>query len=375
MTRVLAPTPENLRDAALSLLRGEIGAIPTETVYGLAADALNPVALARVFEAKERPLFDPLIVHVAPGLLPGGIHGVVDLEAIELVDATSLSATARARADALIQRFWPGPLTLVLPRAARVPDLVTSGLGSVGVRMPKHPVTQALIAQAERALAAPSANRFGRISPTTATAVAEELTGKIPWILDGGPCQVGVESTVVSIAADGEVTLLRPGGVPAEEVSAAIGAPLKAQTAISGPAPAPGLLESHYAPAKPVFILPAPLAELDAAAWQAWWKALPRAEGLTSLFARPSLLVAQGDPRHATERFAAWGLPLAQCRSLSVAGDSREAAQRLFALLRELDSLEGTPILVEPYPGERGLGHAIADRLRRAAARRTESRA
>lgn len=194
MAELLQPTAENLARAGEALRRGELVGMPTETVYGLAGNALDAEAVARIFAVKERPTFDPLIVHVAPEL-----RGLDAFGEAELVDVAALDGDARTHIEALISRFWPGPLTLVLPRGARVPDLVTSGLATVAVRMPRHPVAQALIRAAQRPLAAPSANRFGRISPTSAADVQAELGDRIGLILDGGSSEVGVESTVLAI--------------------------------------------------------------------------------------------------------------------------------------------------------------------------------
>src|SRR5438046_2722678 len=188
---IVPPTTENLRRAAELIARGELVGLPTETVYGLAGDAFNAAAVAKIFAAKDRPTFDPLIVHVAP--IPRGQAGIDVLQARGVIDAAALDSTARARAEALMGAFWPGPLTLVLPRQACVPDLVTSGLPTVAVRVPRHPVALALLAQAGTPLAAPSANRFGRISPTSARDVEAELGGELALILDGGRCDVGVE--------------------------------------------------------------------------------------------------------------------------------------------------------------------------------------
>ena len=220
---ILHATQADIARAVAALARGELVAIPTETVYGLAGLALDPRALAQIFAAKARPTFDPLIAHVAPG--PHGTH-LQALARAGLVDLAQLTPAARQSAQRLTDAFWPGPLTLVLPRAAGVPDLCTAGLDSVAVRMPAHPVAQAILTQLGRPLAAPSANRFGRVSPTTAAHVYAELGERIGWIVDGGPCAIGVESTVVAVQADGACALLRPGGVTATQIAAVAGQPV-----------------------------------------------------------------------------------------------------------------------------------------------------
>jgi L-threonylcarbamoyladenylate synthase len=330
--RVLAPSAENLASSAAALGRGELVAFPTETVYGLGAAAFDAAALARVFAVKERPTFDPLIVHLpAAGLATPGVIGPL--------------APAQARvAAALARRFWPGPLTLVLPRGERIPDLATSGLPTVAVRRPRHPVAQALL-EAAGPLAAPSANRFGRISPTRAADVVAELGDQVELLLDGGPCEVGVESTIVAVAADGALTLFRPGGVPVADLGTHVGMPAHAAVA------APGMMPSHYAPAKPLTLLAHPVAELDAAPVRAG--------------ARVGLLAFSAD---AATRLAA--LTAAPVTAETLDGNDLAAAARgLFAALRRLDASDATILLAEPCPTREGLGHAIADRLARAAHR------
>jgi L-threonylcarbamoyladenylate synthase len=305
-------TPDDLDQAASLLRDGGLVAMPTETVYGLAADATDDRAVAAIFAAKGRPHFNPLIVHVA--------------------DTTAARALARfdARADALAQRFWPGPLTLVLPRRADCPVslLASAGLDTLALRVPGHGLARALIERAGVPLAAPSANRSGRISPTHAAHVAAELDGRIDAILDGGPCPIGVESTVLDLAGE-RACLLRPGGVPLEVLVAILGAIDRAGAAGASPR-GPGMLESHYAPTLPL--------RLDA------------------LTARPG------------EALLAFGpSPTDTTLSLSPSGDLGEAAANLFAMLRTLDRPDFTAIAVMPIP-EHGLGLAINDRLNRAAA-------
>jgi L-threonylcarbamoyladenylate synthase len=315
--------PAGFERAASLLASGQLVALPTETVYGLAGDALDSTAAARIFAAKERPSFDPLIVH---------------LPALDW-----LPRLTTAHADPLVQTlasaFWPGPLTLVLPRTPIVPDIVTSGLPTVALRMSAHPVFRAVLDALARPVAAPSANRFGRISPTAAAHVLEELDGRIPLILDGGPCSVGIESTVVSVI-DGTLHLLRAGPIPASALAAH--APVFS-TVAGAPIQAPGQLQSHYAPLTPLHLL-SHVAEADS------WPAPPR----TALLAwSRSVMPAQ---------FAAMEV-------LTPRNEPMEAAARLFASMRALDSLHLDLIVAEPPPPS-GLGTAILDRLQKASAAR-----
>ena len=313
-TECLAPSPDGLAQAADLLRQGSLVAFPTETVYGLGGDARSDLAVARIFEAKGRPRFNPLIVH-----LPD-------------VAAARALAEFDARAEALAAAFWPGPLTLVLPlrAGAGLSDLVTAGLPTVALRIPAHPVAQALLRAFGGPLAAPSANPSGRVSPTRAAHVLDGLGGRIDAVIDGGACAVGVESTIVGL--EGAARLLRPGGVPAEALEAVLGLPLLLPEA--GKISAPGQLASHYAPGAAL--------RLDART------------------ARPGEVWIGFGPDCA-------GAAL----SLSEAGDPVEAAAGLFHILREADRLAGPggAIAVAPIP-EAGLGRAINDRLRRAAAPR-----
>ena len=310
VTKDLAATPEGLAHAAQILRAGGLVAFPTETVYGLGGDARNDRAVAGIFAAKARPQFNPLIVHV-PDL-----------------DTARRYAQFDAQAEALAGAFWPGPLTLVLPLQpdSGLSPLVTAGLPSVAIRVPAHPLAQALLRAFDGPLAATSANPSGRVSPTRADHVRAGLAGRIDAILDGGPCAVGVESTIIGL--DGSPTLLRPGGVPLEALEAALGQPL----AIGGDAKkpnAPGQLASHYAPAAAV--------RLDATE-------------------------AKED-----EVYVGFGPGPKAALTLSETGDLTEAAARLFHILREAGP--SGRISFAPIP-EVGLGRAINDRLRRAAAPR-----
>jgi L-threonylcarbamoyladenylate synthase len=300
-------------EAVAALAAGRLVVFPTETVYGLGADATSDAAVARVYDVKGRPTFNPLIAHVP------------DLAAAERLVVVSASARRLARA------FWPGPLTLVLPRRADCPVslLASAGLDTLAVRVPDHPLALALLRAAGRPLVAPSANPSGRLSPTTADAVRDALGTDVALVLDGGPCRVGVESTVVDLSGE-RPTLLRPGGVPSEAIEALLG-PLAVPG--GGPIRAPGQLESHYAPSLPLRL------------------------GATS--ARPGEALLGFGP----------DAPPETALNLSPSGDLAEAAANLFAFLRRLDRPGPSAIAVMPIP-ERGLGRAINDRLRRAAAPR-----
>lgn len=335
--------------AADLLERGELVALPTETVYGLAADALNPAAVAKIFEAKERPYFDPLICH-----LPG----------LEWLDRMALiSSASRPLVEALASRFWPGPLTLVLPRREIVPDIVTSGLETVAIRMSAHPVFRGIVERFGRPLSAPSANRFGRISPTAASHVLTELGGRIPLVIDGGPTLHGIESTIVAVEGE-NLRLLRAGPIGPEdlcdawlevrrnrgetpgsnEIDAFFGAlrvsphPGAGQTAVE----APGQMKGHYAPRTPLRLL-------------APDTAFPRLEGSSGRAGFLAFRDAPVAPAFVTGEV------------LSQTGDLHEAAATLFAKMRRLDEAGLDLIVAESLP-ERGLGIAIMDRLRKAAA-------
>ncbi len=322
-TRILpAHTQEECKlavHAAAQLLReGQTVALPTETVYGLAADALNPAAVMRIFEAKERPRFDPLIVH---------LPGISWLEQI-----TEIENEARELLNKLIAKFWPGPLTFVLPRKKIVPDLVTAGLRTVAVRMSAHPVFVKTIHEFGRPLAAPSANRFGRISPTTAEHVRDELDGRISLIVDAGATVHGIESTIVAIHPK-RLELLRRGPITEEELAEFGEVAVLTDARVRSP----GQFPSHYAPRTPLLLIK-----------NADSFAPPREEKCGFL-----------GWRSASNQFL-------EVRVLSSRGDLREAATNLFRHLRELDHAKLNLIVAEEVPDE-GLGRAINDRLRRAA--------
>jgi L-threonylcarbamoyladenylate synthase len=311
--------------AAVEILnRNDVVALPTETVYGLAGDALEPEALAKIFEVKERPFFDPLILHV---------------ENEEwLAQLTRPPEKASPVVEALMERFWPGPLTILFPKSDLVPDLVTAGLPQVAIRMPAHPVFVGVLRAFGKPLAAPSANRFGRISPTRGEHVFEELAGRIPLILDAGPTIVGLESTIVRVNEE-KIEILRQGAVSVENLSEI--APIK-EFAVPENIVAPGQTASHYAPGKLLHLFG------------------PEAFGPNS---DRDALICWGPVQYA-ENFSI-------VRSLSETRDLREGAQRLFSLLRELDRANIRQIFIEAIP-EVGLGKAIMDRIRRAIAPRVD---
>lgn len=312
---------EAVIEASAIIRQGGVVAFPTETVYGLGADAFNPLAVARVFEIKARPHFDPLIVHIA---------SQSDLE--------KLTDKIPEKARELAKKFWPGPLTFVLPKKDKVPEIVTSGLPSVAIRMPRHNLTLKLILKAETPIVGPSANPFGYLSPTTAQHVKEQLGSKVDFILDGGPCEVGVESTIISFLED-IPRLLRPGGVTLEEIETLIG-PINLSPPTKLKPEAPGMLPRHYAPRTPTCLV---WSEQDF--WR--WKNQSKRIGLLSF---------QGEKAF---------LPFDQIEILSPKGDLHQAAASLFSSLHRLDKAALDLILVEKIP-EIGLGRAIMDRLRRA---------
>ena len=316
------------RTAAVELLRkGEPVALPTETVYGLAADALNPIAVAKIFEAKERPRFDPLIVH-----LP-------NREWLEKI--ADLPACDRQLILKLAEKFWPGPFTIVLPKREIVPEIVTAGLDTVAVRISAHPVFAEIVRELDEPLAAPSANRFGRVSPTIAQHVLDELAGRIPLIIDAGATEHGLESTIVTVR-DARITVLRRGPITHEQVSEfadTVTAPLADKIS------SPGQLPSHYAPTTPLHLVD------DAELFS------PQKNQRIGLLAWRPRRIGDGH-----------SLKFAAVRNLSERGDLREAAANLFRYLRELDALGLRLIVAERVPSQ-GLGATIMDRLERASHR------
>jgi len=323
--RVLSATPRNIALLARCLRDGGLVAVPTETVYGLAACALQEPACRSIFAVKGRPLVDPLIVHVA---------------SMEMAEPLAVwNKTARTLAAA----FWPGPLTLVLPSIDAVPGIVTAQRPTIAIRRPVHPAFQALIGRCAFPLAAPSANPFGYISPTTARHVLDSLGDRIPFILDGGPCALGLESTIVDVCVPENPMLLRPGAIPRQEIESCLKRPCPSSKPSDGSPPsAPGMMDRHYSPRVRLRLFPhgsAPAAARDP-------------NDAVLLFSRPR------DPITLSTPSMYW---------LTENGDLAEAGRSLFAILRKLDERDHAAVHIEEPPSD-GLGEAILDRLRRAAA-------
>ncbi len=341
ITRVIkvdprSPDPQAVAEAARLIRTGGLVAFPTETVYGLGADALNAEAVRRLFQAKGRPPNDPVIVHLADeGWL------------------TCVASHVPPMAFRLARRFWPGPLTLILPKAASVPDMVTAGLPTVAVRVPSHPVALALIRAADTPVAAPSANLFGHTSPTTAEHVLADLEGKIDLILDGGATWIGVESTVLDLTGD-QPQILRPGGVPREALMELLGEVKVARKRIAEgqPAVSPGLLERHYSPRARLILVIGP----REAALQYM---LLRIEELTKEGSKVGVLVPEEDLSHFEGRASA-------VQSLGPAHDAAAVARALYSSLRALDGRRVDVIFTRDL-GTEGLFLAVHDRLTRAA--------
>ncbi len=315
--RIDKANSENIRNAADVIKKGGLVAFPTETVYGLGADGLNPIAVAKIFEAKKRPSFNPLILHIA------------FKEWIEKFCYVNDDKVYR-----LINKFWPGPLTLVLPKRSSVPDIVTSGNPTAAIRMPDHPVALKLIEESGTPIAAPSANRFGHLSPTEASHVSKYLGDKVDIILDGGKSAVGVESTILQFH-ENEFYLLRHGGLSKEEIENEIGK-IKSGTVDPDRPNAPGQLPFHYSPQTPLKFFDS--------------KFLDETKKIGALFFKKNTL----------------SFPFSNVKILSQSGDLREAAANLFSYLHELEKQNLDLILVEPVE-EKGLGRAIMDRLKKAA--------
>jgi L-threonylcarbamoyladenylate synthase len=316
MAEILKPSDKALKKAASIIREGGLVTFPTETVYGLGANAFDAIAVAKIFEVKRRPRFDPIIVHVA-----------------DFKDVGRLCLKVDERARVLIKRFWPGPLTLVLPKSDIVPDIVTAGLETVAVRMPSHSVALELINEAKVPIAAPSANLFGCLSPTTAEHVAEQIRGEIDLIIDGGKCPIGLESTVLDLTS--KPTILRPGGLPLEEIEKVIG---KVEISTLSKRPrSPGQLPRHYSPRTPLKILKDENFNVQKGA-------------------RAGLLAFKPQKDE---------MPFERIEFLSTSGNLREAAANFFSCLHRLDKAGLDIIYAEPVP-EVGLERAIMDRLRKA---------
>lgn len=313
--KIVKATDENIRISAEIIRSGGLVAFPTETVYGLGADALNPVAAAAIFEAKKRPFFDPLIVHIA-----------------ELSEVERIAQNVESKVLKLMEKFWPGPLTIVLEKKETVPDIITSGFPTVAVRMPVHPAARGLIRAAGTPIAAPSANRFGCLSPTTAEHVYNQLGESVDIILDGGPCTIGIESTIIKLL-NNRIYLLRPGGIAPDEIEDFTGETLLTEHPKEKPE-VPGQLPYHYSPEKQVIL----------------------ADKISRFEARSGYLFFKKPD---------FTYPENRTRILSETGDIREAAANLFSHLHWLDMLDIDKIYAERVEGA-GLGIAIMDRLKKA---------
>jgi len=325
---MLSTSDADIEKAATALAAGALVAFPTETVYGLGADAFNQSALAKVFEAKGRPRFDPLIIHIA------------DLKTLwRIADESSLNKNTIERLSVLSEKLWPGPLTLVLPKRVEVPDLATSALATAAIRFPSHPVARKLIQLSTGAVAAPSANLFGRLSPTRAAHVKAQLGDKVEYIIDGGKTPVGLESTVLDLSRD-VPAILRQGGTEREKIEALIGPVALSCDPPSETPLSPGQLKSHYAPRTPLVICKRE--EMEA------------------------MSVAPGEGRLYFSHPEIDCILAGRTRVLSESGDVIEAAANFFDCLHELDSMGLDFIRAEEAPAS-GLGEAINDRLRRAA--------
>lgn len=317
---------DSAQDAAGYLRKGQLVALPTETVYGLGANALDEPAVASIFAAKNRPAFDPLIIHQS--------------SADRILEyASSVPEDARKLAEA----FWPGPLTLVLPKKDIVPDLVSAGLKTVALRVPDHPLTREVLKMVDFPVAAPSANPFGFVSPTTAQHVADQLGDRIDFILDGGPCRVGLESTIIGFP-DGKVTVLRKGGLAIEEIEKALGHAVAVRTHGSSRPMAPGMLSRHYSPGNRIELFKELRTDTPVPANAAW------------------ITFGGGGPAFSLRKNG--GLAV---YNLSPDENLAEAAQQLFRVLRLIAEHKYEYVAVQLLP-EEGLGRAINDRLRRAAA-------
>jgi L-threonylcarbamoyladenylate synthase len=338
-----APDPQAIAEAAAVLRAAGLVAFPTETVYGLGANALDVAAVQRIFAAKARPAADPLIVHLA-----------------DAADLPRVVAQVPPAAERLAHAFWPGPLTLILPRAAAVPTEVSAGRQTVAVRLPSHPVARALIRAAGTPIAAPSANRFGHTSPTTADHVLADLDGRIEMVLDAGPTPIGVESTVLDLTSE-TPTVLRPGGVSLADLAGILGTVALAERRAAEPTPeaeagmiSPGLLERHYAPTTDMWLYSGPPEQ-----GRAWLAAQVQAH--LAAGRRVGLLVCDED----AAAFATSGAAL-DLEPLGSEQAPEQIARRLYAALRALDSRRPDVILARDF-GTSGLALAIADRLARAA--------
>ena len=351
-TKLLNPIAENIEIAVNALKSGDVIGLPTETVYGLAGNALSDEAVAKIFLFKSRPSFDPLIVHV-----PETLKSCEKLHDLNLISISTMTALQIESSNRLMESFWPGPLTIIFPKHPRISDLVTSSLETVGLRSPAHPVAQEVLKRSGLPLAAPSANQFGRISPTKAEHVLAELGAHLNYCLEGGECSVGLESTICSVDSEGSVNILRPGGVSIEALQKALGARFHGLhselglPSIAARSPiAPGLLESHYAPRKPMYRWEGNISEID----------FTKLKNTLSVLT-PFILSADIRNKFLNVFSEVQFYHLAENEN-----DSVQGAKTLFSQLRDLDKSDSEMILCTIPDFRSGLWPAIRDRLTRA---------
>jgi L-threonylcarbamoyladenylate synthase len=350
-------------DAAELLNNGEVVALPTETVYGLAGNATDASIVKKIFEAKERPSFDPLIVHISDSYL-NTESPLATLINEKILDPAVLLWKNKMQIEELMKHFWPGPLTIILPKGIKIPNEVTSNQATVGIRCPNHPLFQKVLHSIPFPLAAPSANRFGRISPTTALHVQKELDGRIAGILDGGECIVGVESTIIKITEDAAV-LLRPGKISSSEIESQIKMKVSAapslMQALAETSLAPGMLDEHYAPRKPLYLIPSSFKErIGVEQLQKFTHSKEESAALISMCGFHESFKSN---------------PAQQIRILSETESEIEMAQKLFSTMRELDENPAIETIFADSPKQirEGLGASIFDRLKRASRNKPNS--
>ena len=361
-TLIFEPSNENLIKCSHALKASEIVAIPTETVYGLAANCFDEVAIEKVFKAKNRPTFDPLIVHV-------NINDINDsskfpyldyLVSLNLISLNQINDSQKTTYENLMKTFWPGPLTIIFPKSNLVPDLVTSGLQTVAIRAPKHLVAQNLIQLTNSPLCAPSANRFGRISPTKASDVYEELNGNIPYIIDGGECEIGLESTVVSISEQ-SIQILRPGAITSELLQNATGIQIIERTNHNHTLNAPGMLENHYAPRKPLLLFTD--TKISKELISNCLKQLSKNNANLKI-SNCSLLLNNDSTKDSWLKILP--IKVTDIFLLNNNENTEIAGKHFFETLRKADHSNSDCIIAEQFSDDQGIGHAIRDRLQKA---------
>lgn len=354
MAPIRQPDVKGLELAKQLLTKGDCIGMPTETVYGLAGNAFDETAVLRTFTIKERPLFDPLIVHISENC-----DSIEKLSDAGVIDMNLMSRIERQKVTSLMQAFWPGPLTLLLPRGPKIGDFVTSGLPTVGVRVPAHPAAQALLKLLPFPLSAPSANRFGRVSPTTAQDVVDEFGAKVPLVLDGGRCGLGVESTVLQVSSEGRAHILRPGSLSRERLAEVLGQEVKVASnpGAALPGASPGQMENHYAPSIPLFFAASPSAQ----------EFLKKGDASKKISAAFIHCDTAGNTDQALKKLSASPvLRITFETFLSKTSDDLEAARNLFHALRQAERSTAEVIFCDGTIRTNGLWPAIADRLRKA---------